>query len=171
MSLTDLSLDSIGKEIDLMRGDVAHTRSLVALHTNAWGKLPMHEAAVLRLVHDYERVIAKFDLRLKGMNAEMRSLSRSAHKNRNSSSTMGRTGRAKGLIGIVDRELETLHGEVSALRAKVEQTLADPGRWGDASLATGPVMAFLNLLNTLLEMLNMAHKKKRNLARSNNPGG
>jgi len=166
MSTTDRTLNELGNELDMMRGHVQEARLILRTLTMGWGNLPLDERAVVRVTAEMGRSVHKFEQRLLGMKAEIRSLSHSVHR-KGDSSSHGRLGRAKGLVGKVDGELEMLYHEVAALHEHVQNKLNDPGRsGGDAMLATGPVADLLSMLATLLEILYLAHSKKRALARS-----
>ena len=147
MTPTELQLRQIEYDLRLVRSQVASFRD--AVRTCVIGiKMPVvDERALLRTTAELHPKLASLRLRLDAMSAQIPQLSRRTHRT-GSTSAFGLLGNARGMLPIVERELQQCHTELRAAHAEIKSVLDSPTR--SSSEPTGGLMELFDLALDLI---------------------
>jgi len=158
MALNEMKIDSILKELNKLAPPLeARIKQAIQHAKMLRSQEALDPRLVLNAATDLQKEAIKHDQDLQRLTAEVQSLSRSA-----AAATMkGHLANIKGLRERLQKQLDELHDELQKLAKAANERLNEPGRWGDAATAAGPVKDLMDLIAMLLELLAKYRQKAR----------
>jgi hypothetical protein len=148
MSLASARLDSLSKELPQLDGAIhrmtLHVRFLTASVEQ------IEERVLLETVNNLRRDVLEWGHRIEEVKSEIEGIKRSGARD---TSSQGRLANVRGLSTRIQRSLLKLDGELQGLLGKAQARMNAPGRYGDAVLATGPIVDLFNMVSNVAEVL------------------
>jgi len=158
MAVNELKIANILKELNRLAPPLEAKIKQTMQHAKLLGKLEaLDPRAVLEAATNLQKEAIQHDKDLQRLTAEVESLSRSS-----AAATMkGHLANIKGLRARLQKLLGDLHDELLKLAKSADARLNEPGRWGDAATATGPLKDLLDLILMIIELLAKYRQKSR----------
>jgi hypothetical protein len=148
MSLASARLDSLSKELPQLDGAIqGMTQHVRVLRASAD---QIEERVLLETVNNIRRNVLEWGRRLEEVQGEVEGIKRGGLRDDNS---RGRLANVRGLSTRIQRSLVKLDGELQGLLNAAQERMNAPGRYGDAVLATGPIVDLFNMVNNVAEVL------------------
>jgi hypothetical protein len=148
VSLVTARLDSLSKELPQLDGAI-HRMTLHVRFLKASAE-QVEERVLLETVNNLRRDVLDWGHRIEEVKGEVEGIKRSGARDDNS---RGRLANVRGLSTRVERSLVKLDGELQGLLETSQERINAPGRYGDAVLATGPIVELFNMVNNVAEVL------------------
>ena len=154
MSLQSAKLSFVSTELSRLDATVG----AMLLHVRFLGASveQIEERLLLETVNQLRREVVGLHSHVLEVTGELKTVKRSGVRD---AAVGGRMSSASGLSRRVQRQLTELHDELGLLSQKAEERLNAPGRYGDASLASGPYFELMSFLQNLGEFLAKAVKR------------
>ena len=158
MALNEVKIANILKELSRLAPPLEAKIKQTIQHAKTLGAMEsLDPRLVLNAATDLQREAIQHDKDLQRLTAEVESLSRSGA----AAIMKGHLANIKGLRARLQKLLGELHDELQKLSKAAHARLNEPGRWGDAATAAGPVKDLMDLIALLLELLAKYRQKSR----------
>jgi hypothetical protein len=160
MVYLDAGLAKLERELLQIRAAAQHCRQTIRTLSIGLAGLPVDDRDVLQMTAELRVSAETLKVRLGAVNAATPGMSRAVHR-RGSSSSFGRLGNVRGTSRQVEKELTSLHDELTGLQRDVSGKVNDPGRWGNAALVSGPLVELIGLLELVIELFGKHIEKQK----------
>jgi hypothetical protein len=158
MALNEMKIANVLRELNKLAPPLETKIKQTIQHAKALRSMEsLDPRLLLNAATDLQKEAIQHDKELEHLTAEVQSLSRTG-----AAATMkGHLANIKGLRARLQKLLDELHAELQNLAKAANERLNEPGRWGDAATATGPVKDLMELIAMLIELLAKHRQKAR----------
>ena len=158
MALNEMKIANILKELNRLAPPLEARLKGASQHAKALRSMESIDGRLLlEAATDLQKEAIEYGRELQHLTAEVQSLSRTSA----GTAMKGYLANIRGLRDRLEKQLDALQGELAILAKTANDRVNEPGRWGDAATATGPVKELIDLIAMVIELLAKYRAKSK----------